>query len=73
MKDIKMGVVFCSQHAQMDLNKKSEPKQKTIKTLEYNPQGFKITINENPPCRNFFCQILVYRPGIEPGTLGLEV
>ena len=33
------------QHAQMDLNKKSEPKQKTIKTLKYNPQGFKITIN----------------------------
>ena len=26
----------------MDLNKKPEPKQKTIKTLKYNPQRFKI-------------------------------
>ena len=57
----------------MDLNKKSEPKQKTIKTLKYNLQGIKITINENPPTQEFFCQILVSRPGIELGTIGLEV
>ena len=43
-----------SQHAKLDLNKKSEPKQKTIKTLKHNPQGFKITINENPPTVDFF-------------------
>ena len=48
------------QHAKMDLNKKSLPEQKTIKTLKYNPQGFKITINENPHKVDFFCeQILV--------------
>ena len=32
---------YLSQHAQTDLNKKSKPKQKTIKSLIYNPQGFK--------------------------------
>ena len=63
-----------AQHAQMDLNKKSKPKQKTIKSLIYKSQGFKWTINENPPTLEFFCdQILVSRPGIEPGTSGLEV
>ena len=42
------------QHAKLDLNKKLLPKQKTIKTLRYNPKGFKITINENPPMVDFF-------------------
>ena len=34
-----------SQRVKMDLNKRLLPEQKTIKTLKYNPQGFKITIN----------------------------
>ena len=73
-KKISMPKFVFTQHAQTDLNKKSKPKQKTIKSLIYNPQGFKWTINENPPTREFFCdQILVSRPGIEPGTSGLEV
>ena len=42
-----------AQHAKMDLNKKSLPKQKTIKTLKVMTQGFKIIMNENPP-RYFF-------------------
>ena len=33
------------QRVKMDLNKRLLPEQKTIKTLKYNPQGFKITIN----------------------------
>ncbi len=36
-----------TQHAKMDLNTKSLPKQKTIKTLKVITQGFKITMNEN--------------------------
>jgi len=38
-----------TQHTKMDLNKKSLPKPKTIKTPKYNPQGLKTPINENPP------------------------
>ena len=34
-----------TQRVKMDLNKRSFPEQMTIKTLKYNPQGFKITIN----------------------------
>ena len=49
-----------SQRAQMDLNKKSEPKQETIKTLKHNPQGFKITINKNPSTQEFFLPNFVF-------------
>ena len=38
----------------MDLMKKFFPKQKTIQTLKVDTQGFRITINENPPTSNFF-------------------
>ena len=38
-----------SQGAQMDLNTKSHSKQKSIKSLIFIPQGFQITIHENPP------------------------
>ena len=38
----------------MDLIKKFLPKQKTIQTLKVDTQGFRITINENPPTSNFF-------------------
>ena len=38
-----------SQPVQMDLIKKFFPKQKTIQTLKVDTQGFRITINENPP------------------------
>ena len=63
-----------SQRAKTDLNKKSGTKQKTIKTLLYKPQGFKWTINENPPTQEIFWnQIFVSRPGIEPGASGLQV
>ena len=63
-----------TQRAKTDFNKKSGTKQKTIKTLLYKPQGFKWTINENPPTREIFWdQILVSWPGIEPGTSGLQV
>mgnify|MGYP000849728698 CR=1 FL=1 len=37
----------------MDLNKKSLTKQMTIKTLEYYPQVFKISINENAVTQEF--------------------
>ena len=49
-----------AQHAQMDLNTKSWPKQKSIKSLIFIPQGFKRTINENPPMREFFLTDLVF-------------
>ena len=62
------------QGAEMDLNTKSLPKQKTIKSLIYRTQGFQITINENPPTWEiFFNKFWLSRAGIEPGTLGLEV
>ena len=38
----------------MDLIKKFYPKQKTIQTLKVDTQGFRITINENPPISIFF-------------------
>ena len=47
--------------AKMDVNTKSLPKQKTIKSLIYKTQGLKITINENPPTRgNFFDKFFVF-------------
>ena len=62
------------QGAKMDLIKRSLPKQKSIKSLIFIPQGFQITINENPPTREiFFNKFWLSRAGIEPGTLGLEV
>ena len=42
------------QGAKMDLIKRSLPKQKSIKSLMFIPQGFKRTINENPPRGKFF-------------------
>ena len=66
-----------TQGAKMDLNTKSLPKQKTIKSLIYKTQGFQITINENPPTRgNFFDKFWFSQAGIEPWTpwtSGLEV
>ncbi len=53
-----------TQHAKMDLNTKSLPKQKTIETLTVITQGFKITLYENPHSKFWFPQ-----PGIEPGPL----
>ena len=38
----------------MDLIKKFLPNQKTIQTLKVDAQGFRKTINENPPTSNFF-------------------
>jgi hypothetical protein len=38
----------------MDLIKKFFPKQNTIQTLKVDTQGFRITINENPPTSIFF-------------------
>ena len=43
-----------SQPVKMDLIKKFLPKQKTIQTLKVDTQGFRITINENPPASIFF-------------------
>ena len=34
---------------QIDLNKKSLPKQETIQNFNIDAQGFRITRNENPP------------------------
>ena len=63
-----------AQHPEMDLNTKSLPKQKTIKSLIYRTQGFQITINENPPTREiFFSKFWLSRAGIEPRTFGLDV
>ena len=38
-------ILIWGERVKMDFNKRSFPEQKTIKTLKYNPQGFKITIN----------------------------
>ena len=38
----------------MDLIKKFFPKQKTIQTLKVDAQGFRKTINKNPPTQEFF-------------------
>ena len=38
-------------HAKTDLNKKLLPKQKTNQTFNIDAQGFRKTINENPPKR----------------------
>ena len=38
----------------MDLIKKFLPKQKTIQSFKVDPQGFRKTINENPPTQEFF-------------------
>ena len=48
-----------SQSVKMDLNKKSLPKQKTIKPLRYKTQGFQITINKNP--RPNLCTVEILR------------
>jgi len=45
---------LCPNNAEMDLNTKLLPKQKTVKNLKVLFQGFKITINKNPPTINFF-------------------
>ena len=51
-----------------------QTEQNAIKILKYNPQGFKITINENPPMVNFFVNKFWFpQPGIEPRAFGLEV
>ena len=36
------------QHIKVDLDKKSDPKQKAIQTFNINAQGFRKTKNENP-------------------------
>ena len=41
-----------SQCARMDLNKKSDPKQKTTTGWKGTPLGFKKTTNENDPPRD---------------------
>ena len=38
----------------MDLTKNLYSKQKTIQTLKVDAQGFRKTINENPPTQEFF-------------------
>ena len=38
----------------MDLIKKFYPKQNDIQTFKVDPQGFRKTINENPPASIFF-------------------
>ena len=43
-----------SQPVKMDLIKKFYPKQNDIQTFKVDPQGFRKTINENPPASNFF-------------------
>ncbi len=71
---LKSFLITLSQCAEMDLNTKSLPKQKTIKSLIYRTQGFQITINENPPTQEiFFNKFWLSQAGIEPGTFGLEV
>ena len=47
-----------TQGAKMDLNTKSLPKQKTIKSLIYKTEGFQITINENPPRRKHLGRLM---------------
>ena len=37
-----------TQHVKVDLNKKLDPKQKTIQTFNIDAQGFRKTKNENP-------------------------
>ena len=46
---IKKDVMFISQPVKMNLNKKLDPKQKTIQTFHIDAQGFRKTKNENPP------------------------
>ena len=43
-----------AQPVKMDLIKKFLPKQKTIQSFKVDPQGFRKTINENPPMQEFF-------------------
>ena len=58
------------QGTKMDLNTKSLPKQKTIKSLIYKTQGFQITINENPPMREiFFIKFWFTKQGSNHGPL----
>ena len=38
-----------TQHAKVDLDKKLDPKQKTIQTSVIDAQGFRKAKNENPP------------------------
>ena len=38
-----------SQPIKINLNKKLDPKQKTIQTFNIDAQGFRKTKNENPP------------------------
>ena len=46
--------IMCTQPVKMDLIKKFLPKQKTIQSFKVDPQGFRKTINENPPTQEFF-------------------
>ena len=39
------GNFCCTHHAQMDLNKKSGPKKKTIQTFKVNAKSFRETMN----------------------------
>ena len=43
-----------TQPVKMDLIKKFYPKQNDIQTFKVDPQGFRKTINENPPTQEFF-------------------
>ena len=40
-----------AQPVKIDLNKKLDPKQKTIQIFNIDDQGFRKTKNENPPTR----------------------
>ena len=43
-----------SQPVKIDLNKKLDPKQKTIETFNFDAQRFRKTKSENPPtCQRF--------------------
>ena len=44
-----MGSLSLSQHVKVDLNKKLDPKQKTIQNFNIDAQVFRKTKNENPP------------------------
>ena len=45
-----------AQPVKMDLIKRLLPLRETIQTFKVDPQGFRKTINENPPASNFFCK-----------------
>ena len=60
-----------SQHAQMDLNTKSLPKQKTIKSLVYTPDGK--SRHPSPFSRCFSCKTAFLKWIFEADPVGVQI